>query len=91
MLNIYMRIEKKVWPQYFEKILTGEKKFEVRLADYDYKKGDALVLREWDPEKKVYTGRAVEKKITYLAKTKDMKFWTEDQVLEKGFVIMGIE
>jgi len=27
------RIEKKVWPEYFKAILSGDKKFELRLAD----------------------------------------------------------
>ncbi|GEM_PF-5186419 len=35
-----MKIEKKVWPEYFEKILTGEKKFELRLADWQCQAGD---------------------------------------------------
>jgi hypothetical protein len=30
-----MRIEKKCWPEFFEKILSGEKTFELRLADWD--------------------------------------------------------
>jgi hypothetical protein len=28
-----MKIEKKIWPEYFEKIQYGEKTFELRLAD----------------------------------------------------------
>ncbi len=29
-----MKIEKKVWPEYFETILKGEKTLELRLADF---------------------------------------------------------
>lgn len=57
-----MKIEKKTWPEFFEEILNGKKKFELRLADFDIKSGDILVLREWDPETKDYTGRKIEKK-----------------------------
>ena len=32
-----MRHEKKVWPEYFQKILDGNKTFEIRLADLDIK------------------------------------------------------
>lgn len=41
-----MEIEKKVWPQYFEKILSGEKTFEIRLADFECGLGDVLLLKE---------------------------------------------
>ena len=47
-----MRIEKKVWPKFFQKILDGDKTFELRLADFECKPGDILVLKEWDPETK---------------------------------------
>lgn len=33
-------IEKKIWSKPFEKVLSGEKKFELRLADFDIEKGD---------------------------------------------------
>ena len=45
-----MRIEKKIWPIYFQRILDGDKTFELRLADWECNEGDTLVLNEWDPE-----------------------------------------
>jgi ribosomal protein S17 len=68
------KIEKKAWPEYFQAIVEGKKNFEVRLADFDCKEGDILVLREWDPKRKEYTGRVIEKKVTYVARTKDFGF-----------------
>lgn len=47
-----MEIKKKVWPEYFQLILNGTKKFEQRLADFDIKEGDILILEEYDPETK---------------------------------------
>jgi ASC-1-like (ASCH) protein len=44
-----MKIEKKIWPEYFEKIKSGEKTFELRLADWQCTAGDVLVLKEWNP------------------------------------------
>ena len=56
------KIEKKVLPEYFQKILEGKKTFELRLADWDCNEGDTLLLKEWDPKTKDYTGRIIEKK-----------------------------
>ena len=45
-----MKIEKKVWPEYFQKILDGKKTYELRLADFECNPGDILVLKERNPE-----------------------------------------
>lgn len=84
-----MKIEKKVWPRFFEKILDGDKTFELRLADFKCNVGDILVLREWNPETKKYTGRTLEKKVTYVIKTKDINFWSKDDIEKYGFQIIS--
>ena len=38
------KIEKKCWPEYFEAILSGKKKYELRLSDFEIDEGDILVL-----------------------------------------------
>lgn len=86
-----MRHEKKVWPEYFQKILDGEKNFEIRLADWECKEGDILVLQEWNPNTKEYTGRVIEKEVTYVAKTKDISFWPKEEIDEHGFLIIGFK
>lgn len=88
---VTMKIEKKVWPRYFQKILDGVKKYELRLADWDCNPGDVLVLREWDPETKKYTGRELEKQITHVLKTKEAKFWSDEEVAKYGFQIISFE
>ncbi|MFA5381985.1 MAG: DUF3850 domain-containing protein [Candidatus Micrarchaeia archaeon] len=45
----------KTWPEFFQLTLNGKKKFELRRNDRDYRVGDELLLKEWDPE--VYRGR----------------------------------
>ena len=89
--RIMVRIEKKVWPEFFDKILSGEKKFELRLADFDCEKGDVLILREWDSETKEYTGRRLEKKVGYVIKTKNEKFWSQEDIDKFGFQVIGFE
>ena len=86
-----MKIEKKVWPKFFQKILDGDKTFELRLADWECKPGDILVLKEWDPEIKEYTGKVIEKKVTYVIKTKDVKFWTKEDVEKYGYQIIAFK
>ncbi len=86
-----MKIKKKVWPEYFEKILSGQKNYEVRLADWKCKEGDILVLEEWDPKTKEYTGRKVEKKVSYVIKTKDCQFWPKKDIDKYGFQIIGLK
>ncbi len=86
-----MKIEKKCYQKYFEAILSGDKTYEIRLADFKAREGDVLILREVDKNKK-YTGRVIEKKITYLLKTKDMEEWFSKEDIEKyGFQIMAFK
>ena len=86
-----MEIKKKVWPEYFQKILDGKKKFELRLADFECNKGDILVLEEWNPETKEYTGRSIKKNVEYVIKTKDTKFWSKEDIEKYGFQIIQLE
>ncbi len=86
-----MKIEKKTWPKDFEKILSGEKTFDVRLADWQCNVGDVLVLREWNPTTKSYTGRTIEKTITYVAKTKDLHYFSQDDVDKYGFQVIALK
>ena len=88
-----MKIEKKIWPKYFETILSGEKTFELRLADWDCKENDILVLKEWDPEKEKYTGRKVEKQVGYVARIKPLQltFWSAEEVEKHGLQIISLK
>lgn len=85
------RIEKKVWPDYFEAILGGKKTFELRLSDWKCTEGDILVLREWNPKIKKYTGRKIEKKVTYVVKIKDIKFYSKEDIEKYGFQIISFK
>lgn len=56
----------KCWPAPFEAIARGEKSWEFRLDDRGYAVGDALVLREWDPGIRSYTGRVIRARVTWI-------------------------
>ncbi|MFA5172819.1 MAG: DUF3850 domain-containing protein [Candidatus Paceibacterota bacterium] len=85
-------IRKKIWPEYFEAVESGKKKFELRLNDFEIKEGDTLILEEWNPETKEYTGRKTEKKVVRVDKFMiDKLFWPEEEIKEKGIQIMSLE
>ena len=88
------KIEKKIWPEYFQQILDDKKTFEVRLNDFDIGEGDILVLKEWDPKTKNYTGRELEKTVGYVGKWKIeelTKFWPIEEINDKGIQIISLK
>lgn len=49
--------ELKCWPRFYQMILDGTKRYEIRRSDRDFKVGDTLLLREYGGPVG-YTGRA---------------------------------
>jgi hypothetical protein len=86
------KIKKKIWPKYFKEILKGGKTFELRLADFKVKKGDILILKEWEPKKKRYTGRKIEKKVGYVFKFKPEKlpFYSQGDIKKYGLQMISL-
>lgn len=84
-------IKKKIWPEYFELVSSGKKKFELRLADFDIQEGDTLLLEEWDPKTKEYTGRTIEKKVSFLLKFKLDDFGQEQEIKDKGLLVIQLD
>ena len=88
------KIEKKVWPEYFQQIVDGKKTFELRLNDFDINEGDILILKEWNPKTKNYTGRMIEKTVGYVGKWKidDLtKFWPRENIDNKGLQVISLK
>ena len=71
----------KTLPDFFDVVLSGEKTFELRKGDRDFKAGDVLLLREWSIHTG-YTGREVRKIVPYLLTGP----W-----LKPGYVCMSIK
>ncbi len=86
-----MIIEKKTWPEYFEKILSGEKTYDFRLADFECNPGDTLVMKEWDPQTEEYTGREISKIVGFVGKVKDLAFWPAEDVEKYGYQIISLK
>lgn len=81
-------IKKKIWPNFFELIDSGKKNFDLRLADFDIQEGDSLVLEEWNPKTKQYTGRKIEKEVNYVLKFHLDDFGQKDEIEEKGLYVI---
>lgn len=57
----------KCWPGYFSDLVSGYKKFEVRKGtDRIYQPGDELLLKEYTPNSRFYTGRELRMRVTYV-------------------------
>ncbi len=75
-----MEHELKILPEYFDALISGRKKFELRKNDRGFCVGDILVLREWDG--KNYSGRNARCNVDYILE----KF----SGLDPDYVIMSI-
>lgn len=76
--------EVKCWPEFFQRVKHGIKTFEIRRDDRDYKSGDYLKQREWEPSTEKYTGEEVTHRIGYIMRG------MAGFGLEKGFVAMQL-
>ena len=81
-------IKKKIWPDYFKLLKSGKKQFELRMADFRIREGDSLVLEEWDPKKKKYTGRKIKKKVKYVLKFKLNDFKQKKEIEKRGLYVI---
>lgn len=77
-------IKKKTWPKIFNLVKKGKKNFDLRVADFKIKEGDTLVLEEYDPKKKKYTGRTIKRKVKYIYNFKVNDFGQEKEITKKG-------
>lgn len=73
----------KTEPKYFKQIVEGNKTFEVRKMDRPFLDGDELILQEFNPELKVYTGQEWRGEITYIL--------ADERFCKKNHCIMGIK
>lgn len=81
-------IKKKIWPEYFELVKSRKKRFELRMADFDVKEGDVLILEEYNPKTKEYTGRKIEKKVKYIFKFNLDDFGQKEEIEKKGLYVI---
>jgi len=73
----------KTWPEYFDAVIDGRKPFEFRKNDRGFEVGDILILQEWDPLFRNYTGKSCVRRVTYLLR--NLFMWDSEE-----YVVMGI-
>ena len=83
-------IKKKIRADYFEVVASGQKTFEVRVADWDCQQGDTLELIETDSKANQPTGRSLRRKVGYVAKTKDFSFFSDQEVAKHGYQVISL-
>lgn len=81
-MNAFKNHNLKIYPEYFDKIISGEKTAEIRFNDRGFKIMDGLTLKEWCPKNKKYTGKKSPKyvitditQLDQITGLKDAKDW----------------
>ena len=72
----------KTHPEPFQAVFDGLKTFEFRYNDRDFKIGDILDLKEYNPITKDFSGRSIKVKITYIL--------AEGYGIPEGYAILSI-
>lgn len=67
---------------YFDEVVNNERMADIKKDDRPYKKGDTIILQEYDADKKLYTGREVNLTITTIARN------IPREGLRRGFVFI---
>ena len=78
--------ELKTWPLHWTAIFNGEKTFELRKNDRDFKKYDKLLLKEYDPLHHKYSGRILHRRIVYILRSTEAR----THGLQDGYCILGL-
>lgn len=65
-----------IYPEFFEAVASGKKRFEVRRKTRGFNIGDILVIKEYVG---TYTGREIKAEVTYILD--DEEFCKEDYVI----------
>lgn len=84
-----MIIRKKITPEFYKLVKSGTKKFELRLADFKIKKGDTLILVEYNAKRRP-TGREIKHKVKYVLKFKLNDFGQEKEIKKHGLYVIQI-
>jgi hypothetical protein len=84
--------ELKIWPEFFEPVLRGDKTAELRYNDRRYEVGDILILQEWEPRTREYTGREVKRLVSHVQQGMGMQGVIEPlRGLDRRYAILSLQ
>ncbi|MBS0880165.1 DUF3850 domain-containing protein [Pantoea sp. JGM49] len=72
----------KIWPDYYQDVISGMKRAELRKNDRNYSVGDSLILKEYRPKTRKFTGLEAHVLVTHIT---DVSEWLP------GYVMLSIE
>lgn len=75
--------ELKTWPEPFAAVWEGDKRGELRPDDREFAVGDGLILREYDPKTRRYSGRKIMCRISHAMRG--------EPLIPAGFALLSIE
>ena len=82
-------ITKKSCPDLFEKVLAGEKTFDMRVADFDIQPGDILEQIEVN-----YDGAPTDRRVRHVVgevlRTKEVDFWKQEDIDQYGYQVISL-
>jgi len=82
--------ELKVWPDYFDALVSGAKPFDVRSeSDRLFGVGDIVTFREFDDKAETYTGRTLTQSITYVLRGVGAGAIAPLRGVARGYVVLG--
>lgn len=81
--------ELKSWPRFFRPVVAGERVHELRRNDRDYRVGDRVFLREYDPHSKTFTGSSCVAVVTSIT-SQDVPCAVSEQGLSPDFCILSV-
>jgi ASC-1-like (ASCH) protein len=76
--------ELKIWPEHFDAITKGWKTAELRINDRNFRRGDLMLLKEYDLNAKKYTDRQI---LTYITWVTD-SFYLKENIVMISFKII---
>lgn len=57
----------KIWPEFYKAVIEGHKRYEIReTADRNFAVGDYLILQEFDPDTRDYSGEMHTVEVLYI-------------------------
>lgn len=86
-----MEVIKKSWPEFFSKHKSHKRCSEVRLADFDLRSGDTILLKEFNPKNRKFTGREARRKCKAVQKFSPLKHYTMAQLKKYGLYVIEFE